>query len=105
MGDTYNYTVSSSGGGTAVSGSGTVTAATQDVTGINVSTLPDGTLTYSVTLTDSSGQTGAAATATATLQTVAPTGYTITANQSEIGSSAAASTGFTFAGAGGGRHL
>ncbi len=99
VGDTYNYTVSSSGGGTAVSGSGTVTAATQDVTGINVSTLPDGTLTYSVTLTDSSGQTGAAATATATLQTVAPTGYTITANQSEIGSSAAASTGFTFAGA------
>ena len=99
VGDTYNYTVSSSGGGTAVSGSGTVTAATQDVTGINVSTLPDGTLTYSVTLTDASGQTGAAATATATLQTVAPTGYTITANQSEIGSSAAASTGFTFAGA------
>ena len=50
-GTTYNYTVTSSGGGTAVSGSGSVTSATQNITGINVSSLPDGTLTYSVTLT------------------------------------------------------
>ena len=50
----YNYTVTSSGnsGATSVSGSGTVLTATQQVTGINVSSLPDGTLTYSVTLTD-----------------------------------------------------
>ena len=43
----------SSGGGTAVTGSGSVTSTTQDVTGINVSSLSDGTLTFSVTLTDS----------------------------------------------------
>src|SRR5271157_2823075 len=54
-GATYNYTVSSSGGGTAVTGSGSVTSATQDVTGINVSTLSGGTLTFSVALTNSAG--------------------------------------------------
>ena len=48
-----------------MTGSGSVTSATQDITGINVSSLPDGTLTYSVTLTDVAGNTGAAATATA----------------------------------------
>ena len=69
VGDTYNYTVTSSGGGDAVTGSGTVSSATQQVTGINVSSLPDGTLTYSVTLTDAAGNTGIAATATATLDT------------------------------------
>src|SRR5208282_723133 len=51
-GTTYNYTISSSGGGTALSGSGSVTSATQNINGINVSSLSDGTLTYSVTLTD-----------------------------------------------------
>ena len=51
-GTTYNYTVASSGGGTAVSGSGSVTSATQQVTGVNVSSLHNGTLTFSVTLTN-----------------------------------------------------
>ena len=98
-GDTYNYTVTSSGGTGSVTGSGTVTSASQDVTGINVSTLSDGTLTFSVTLTSTSGVAGTAATATATLDQTAPTGYTITANQSAIGTSTVAATGFTFAGA------
>ena len=48
VGDTYSYTVSSSAGGTPVTGSGTVTSATQDVTGINLSALSDGTLSFSV---------------------------------------------------------
>ena len=63
---TYNYTVTSSGGGTPITGSGTITSATQDITGINVTSLPNGTLTYSVTLSKN-GVTGVAATATATL--------------------------------------
>ncbi|MGA2031650.1 MAG: peptidylprolyl isomerase [Thermoguttaceae bacterium] len=96
VGDSYNYTVSSSGGGSVVTGSGSVTAADQDITGINVSTLADGTLTYSVTLTDTAGNTGTAATATATLDQTAPTGYGITANDNPITASTAASTGFTF---------
>ncbi len=99
VGATYTYSVSSSGGGTDVTGSGTVTATDQDVTGINVSSLSDGTLTYSVTLTDTAGVTGQAVTATATLDQTAPSGYQITADHSLIGASTATATGFTFSGA------
>ena len=99
MGATYTYTINSAGGGTAVTGSGTVTSATQDVTGINVSSLPDGTLTFSVTLTDAAGNVGAAATATATLDRTAPSGYTIAADQQTFNATSAASAGFTFANA------
>ena len=64
-----------------MTGSGSVTSATQDITGINVSSLADGTLTFSVTLTDAAGNVGTAATATATLDKTAPSGYTISADQ------------------------
>ncbi len=74
---TYTYTVTSSGGSGSVTGSGTVTSTTQAVTGINVSALPDGTLTYSVTLTDLAGNVGTAVTTTAKLDRVAPAGYTV----------------------------
>ena len=66
---TYNYTVTSDGGSGSVQGSGTVLSSTQQVTGINVSSLPDGTLTYSVTLTDAAGNVGSATTAQAMLDT------------------------------------
>lgn len=59
---TYNYTISSSGGGTPLTGSGTTTGAAQTVNGINVTSLPDGKLTLSVTITDSLGGVGIAAT-------------------------------------------
>jgi hypothetical protein len=65
VGTTYSYTISSSGGGAPLTGSGTVTAVTQNVNGINLTGLPDGKLTLSVTLTDSLGGVGAAATDTA----------------------------------------
>ena len=97
VGDTYSYTVSSSGGGTAVTGSGSVTSATQNVTGINVASLPDGTLTFSVTLTSTTGSSGAAATATATLDQTAPSGYTISSDASTYNATTATSAGFTFA--------
>jgi hypothetical protein len=99
VGATYNYTVSSSGGGTPVTGSGTVSSATQNVTGINVSTLTDGTLTFSVMLTNIYGITGNTATATALLDHTLPSGYSITADQTELNSTTATSAGFTFAGA------
>ena len=82
-----------------MTGSGTISSATQDVTGINVSSLPDGTLTYSVTLTDAAGKVGSATTATATLDTTAPTGYSITADQNPIVASDESASSFTFAGA------
>ena len=61
VGTTFDYTISSTGGGTNVTGSGTITTATQNVTGIDVSGLGDGTLTVSLTLTDAATNTGAAA--------------------------------------------
>jgi hypothetical protein len=82
-----------------VTGTGTVTSATQQVTGINVASLPNGTLTYSVKLTNTAGISGSSTTATATLDKTAPTGYSITAIDSSINAAKAASTGFTFAGA------
>ena len=75
IGTTYNYSITSSGGGTAVTGSGTITGATESVTGINVSGLNDGTLTVSVTLSDTVGNTGSAATSTVSKDISAPTGY------------------------------
>jgi cyclophilin family peptidyl-prolyl cis-trans isomerase len=99
IGATYSYTVTSDGGDASVTGSGSITSATQQITNINVSSLPNGHLTYKVKLTDSSGNVGAEVTATATLDKPAPTGYTITANESKISATEATSTGFTFAGA------
>lgn len=61
---TYNYSITSSGGGTALTGSGTLSTTTQTIGGINVTSLPDGILTLSLTLTDSLGGIGAAATDT-----------------------------------------
>ncbi|WP_425638155.1 MBG domain-containing protein [Algoriphagus yeomjeoni] len=64
IGATYNYTFSTSGGATTVTGSGTIASATDQITGIDLSGLEDGTITLSVTLTDPSGNTGDPATDT-----------------------------------------
>tara|TARA_B100000941_G_scaffold174098_1_gene124263 strand:- start:65684 stop:77833 length:12150 start_codon:yes stop_codon:yes gene_type:complete len=72
-GTTYDYTISSSGGGTDVTGSGAIGSSTENITGINVSGLNDGTLTLSVTLTDDAGNIGADATDNATYDATAPT--------------------------------
>src|SRR5690606_25309722 len=47
VGASYAYTITSSGGGAAVSGNGTIAAAGEQLTGIDVSGLGDGTLTLS----------------------------------------------------------
>ena len=44
VGTTYNYTLTSSGGGTPLTGSGTITSATQQVTGVTTFGLNEGTL-------------------------------------------------------------
>ena len=88
--------MASSGGGTAITGSGTITSATQQVTGINVSSLPDGTLTYSVYLTDAAGNAGTPVTATATLDKTPPAGYSIAADQDPINAATATAASFTF---------
>lgn len=66
VGAGYAFTITSSGGGTPVTGSGTVASATQQVTGLDLTGLADGTLTLSLTLTDAVGNAGVPATATMT---------------------------------------
>ena len=73
----YSYQITSSGGPGSVTGSGTVTASPQTVSGIDVTTLPPGTLTLSITITTAAGGTGAPSQATATFDALPPTGYSV----------------------------
>ncbi|TJZ63051.1 T9SS type B sorting domain-containing protein [Sphingobacterium olei] len=60
-GSDYSFSISSSAGGTPVTGTGEVTSSDQLISGIVVEDLPDGELTLTVTLTDESGNEGAPA--------------------------------------------
>uniref|UniRef100_UPI00227AF889 Calx-beta domain-containing protein n=1 Tax=Algoriphagus sp. PAP.12 TaxID=2996678 RepID=UPI00227AF889 len=62
IGTTYEYTFTSSGGGTPVTGSGTILTTTDQITGIDLSGLGIGTITLSVNLTDASNNEGLPAT-------------------------------------------
>jgi hypothetical protein len=73
VGADYSYTISSSDGGTPVTGAGTIASASEQVSGIDVSGLSDGTLTLAAILTDPAGNAAPAVTDTATLDTLAPT--------------------------------
>ncbi|MFZ7091512.1 Ig-like domain-containing protein [Primorskyibacter sp. 2E233] len=73
---TYAYSITSSGGGAAVTGSGTIAVAAEQISGLDLSGLGDGTLTVSVVLTDPRGNPAPAVTATVEKDTVAP-GVTI----------------------------
>lgn len=66
VGALAEWEITSSGGGTPVTGSFTVATATDQVTGIDLTGLELGTVTVTVTLTNAAGE-GAAATDTATL--------------------------------------
>ncbi|MFD2563993.1 beta strand repeat-containing protein [Aquimarina rubra] len=96
---TYNYTFTSSGGAGSVTGSGVIATAIDQITGIDLSGLADGTITLSVTLTDDAGNTGGAATDTETKDTGAPTGYNVTIDQSPINSGSANVVSYTFSSA------
>ena len=98
VGSTYAYTFSSNGGGTDVTGGGTISTATDQITGIDLSGLGDGTVTLSVTLANGNG-TGSAATDSSTKATSAPSGYSVVVDQDPITVSNQASVSFTFSGA------
>ncbi|MFY0594755.1 YDG domain-containing protein, partial [Roseivirga sp.] len=72
VGATYNYTVSSNGGGSDVTGTGTINTTTDQITLTDLSDLGDGTLSLSVTLTDPSGNIGPAATSSTSKDATAP---------------------------------
>ncbi|MER3374107.1 MAG: gliding motility-associated C-terminal domain-containing protein, partial [Allomuricauda sp.] len=55
VGAGFDYTFSSDGGGTPVTGSGTIATATDQITGIDLSGLSNGTITLSVTLSNVNG--------------------------------------------------
>ncbi|MBU2885454.1 hypothetical protein KO507_06740 [Gilvimarinus agarilyticus] len=98
VGATYNYTLSSDGGGSNVTGSGTITTATDQITGIDVSGLGDGTLTLSATLTNTVG-TGVAATDTVSKDATSPSGHSVTFDQASVTPANETGISFTFAGA------
>ncbi len=62
IGSTYTYNMTS--GTTSITGTGAVTTSPQTISGINTSTVRDGTVTLSVTLADAANNVGTAATAT-----------------------------------------
>jgi methionine-rich copper-binding protein CopC len=99
VGADYSYTISSSGGGTPIAGAGTIASAGDQIGGINISGLSDGTLTLSVTLKDAAGNAASAVTATATLDASAPSGHSVSFDDGTINASEATSVSFTFAGA------
>lgn len=79
IGASYTYSVTSSGGAGSVTGSGTIPVPSagapseRQITGVDVSGLPDGTLTVSVVLTDESSNAAPAVTNTAVLDQTGPT--------------------------------
>jgi hypothetical protein len=78
VGAGFSYTITSDGGAGSVSGSGTVATATQAVTGLDLSGLPDGTLTVELVLTDAAGNAGAAVSDTVAKDTVLPVIVSVT---------------------------
>lgn len=75
VGTRYQLTITSSGGGSPVVKSDSISAANQQLTGLDVSSLPDGTLSYSLVLSDDAANSGIGATATVLKDSAAPTGY------------------------------
>ncbi len=99
VGVDFAYTIASDGGGTDVTDSGTIGAATTQITGIDVSGLSDGVLTVSVTLTDTNGNAGNMVEATVKKDTTAPSGYSVAIDQEAINDSKKEAMSFTFSNA------
>lgn len=98
IGTTYSYTISSSGGGTPVTGSGSFATATDQVADVNLAGLADGTLTLSVTVTDTAGNAATAVTATAQKDVALPNGHSVAFTDTSLNAAEAGSTGFSFSG-------
>ncbi|PKV48296.1 gliding motility-associated-like protein [Aquimarina sp. MAR_2010_214] len=83
IGATYDYTFSSAGGGTSVTGTGIITTTADQITGIDLSSLGDGTITLEASLTDPAGNSGATVMDTKNKDVALPTA-TIAINDSEL---------------------
>jgi len=99
-GSTYSYSMDDTNGGTGpVTGTGTISTATDQVTGINVSGPDDDTLTLTVSLTDPSGKAGPGAVDTVLKDTFPPSGYNVGIDQAHIYTGNQGAMSFTFSGA------
>lgn len=87
IGTTYSYTVSSNGGGTNVTSTGTISTSTDQVTLTNLVGLNDGTLTLSVTLTDAATNQGVAVTDNTIMDKTAPNTPVINSITNDTGAS------------------
>ncbi|MEC4726955.1 tandem-95 repeat protein [Shewanella sp. D64] len=95
----YSYTLTSSGGGTPLTGTGTLSTAIDTITNIDVSSLTDGTLTLSTILTDAAGNSAAAVNDTSVKDSSAPNGHDVSIDQALILTSNDNALSFTFSGA------
>lgn len=100
IGTIYNYSIDDPNGSTpSVTGSGTITAEDQTISGINVSSLDDDNLTLSVYLIDDAGNQGSNVTDIINKDTVAPSGYSVSIDQARIDQANVTELSFTFSGA------
>ncbi|MEJ2766993.1 DUF4347 domain-containing protein, partial [Photobacterium sp. MCCC 1A19761] len=99
IGATFIYAIDSANGGGPVIDTGTITSATQQVSGIDLSNLNDGTLSLSVVLTDTAGNAASEVTANSALDTTVPSGHSVALNDTSYNGSEAGSASFTFSGA------
>ena len=98
VGADYSYTISGSGG-TPVTGSGTIASAAEQISGLDLSGLSDGTVTLSVVLTDTAGNSADAVTDTSILDTAVPSGHAVSFDETDFNATEATSVSFTFSGA------
>ncbi|MCG8475309.1 MAG: T9SS type B sorting domain-containing protein, partial [Cytophagales bacterium] len=98
-GSTFSYTISSSNGGSDVTGTGTIASVNQTVSNIDVSGLGDGVLTLSVVLTDTNGNPSSSVTDTEIKDSTAPTGFSVSIDQNAITPGNQHVVSFTFTGA------
>lgn len=95
----YAYNLSSSGGGTPITGNGNLATATDTIDNIDVSSLEDGTLNLSLILTDIAGNSASAVNDSSTKDSTAPTGHSVSIDQGIILESNDNALSFTFTGA------
>ncbi|HAA17030.1 MAG TPA: hypothetical protein DCE41_37085 [Cytophagales bacterium] len=98
VGTTYRYTITDEAAGSTTEASGTISTATDQITGVDVSSLTDGTLTLSVTLEDALGNVSTAQTDEVEMDRTGPTGFTVAFDPTAYDASNSNNVGFVISG-------
>lgn len=99
LGSRYRYTFLSTIAGNSVSGSGIISASNEQITGIDLGILAEGSIVLIVNLTDEFGNLGTDVSSFNFKDTSFPSGHSVSIDQDIINSSNQESVSFTFAGA------